>query len=569
MNCKNCGAELSAEAKFCVTCGAPVVADAAPVAEPVVEPVAEPVTETVAEPIQEAPVAVAQEPSASKIDLNAIKNGLVETLSPLYAKVKPFLSNKKVLIGIAAALVLLIAISIVSNVLAASNGFISLKQTIMPANNGDEINLIVDKKVLSDTVEAESIDDYSISLDGKIAAFTTTENELYVLNGKKLKKVAEDVIDFEMSSSGNGIAYVQSEEDVRSLLLYTVSNSKSVTVTDELASDRYALSPDGKSVCYYIYGNEDDEDSANKLMYFKGSKSVKITSSKSKLVGLANNGKYIYVVCENDEGKEYLYSYNTKGDRSKLGAIDSSSVRFNDAHTQVMFYSEGKTYISNKGKDAEKASSNKLSLVIAPNANSCSDRCSTTYPVSSLFNHVYTCSDGETTSAWVIKSNADKNVKLVSKISSVKLDASAKYLYYIYNGEELRMIKISDGENASEKFVKLADDVSSFVITSDRAYVYYTSDNTLYAVNGKKGGKVKTISTDDVGYSLAINGKDVVYYIMDGDLYASSNGKKGSKVLSDCSAAYNTANGIVYAGNEDTIYATSGSKKLTKLLDLE
>lgn len=559
MNCKICGAELSSDAKFCVTCGAPVDADPAPVAEPVAEPVVE--------AAQEAPVAVAEEPAASKVDLNAVKAGLIDTLSPLFAKIKPYLTNKKVLIGIGAALVLLIAISVIATVASSNNGFISVKQSVMPVKNGDEINLVVDKKVLSDTIESEGVEDYSSSIDGKVFAFTTDENELYVLNGKKLKKVAEDVADFEISVSGSGIAYVLDEEESRSLVLYTVSNGKTTTVTDELANTTYALSPDGKAVCYYV--ENDDEDSDDTLMYFKGSKSVKITSSESELFGLSNNGKYIYVVCENDEGNTYLYSYNTKGDRTKLGSIDSSAVRFNDDHTQVMFFNEGKTYISNKGKDAEKASSNKISLVIAPNAMSFSDRTSTTYPVSSLFDHVYTCSDGESTSVWVIKKNADKNVKLVSKVSGVKLDASAKYLYYIYNGEELRVIKISDGDNASEKFVTLAEDVTNYVVTSDRKYVYYTSDNTLYSVNGKKGGKAKTISSDDVSYSLAINAKDVVYYIMDGDLYATSNGNKGSKVVSDVSAAYNTSNGVVYAGNEDTIYATTGSKKLTKILDME
>ena len=559
MNCKICGAELSSDAKFCVTCGAPVDADPAPVAEPVAEPVVE--------AAQEAPVAVAEEPAASKVDLNAVKAGLIDTLSPLFAKIKPYLTNKKVLIGIGAALVLLIAISVIATVASSNNGFISVKQSVMPVKNGDEINLVVDKKVLSDTIESEGVEDYSSSIDGKVFAFTTDENELYVLNGKKLKKVAEDVADFEISVSGSGIAYVLDEEESRSLVLYTVSNGKTTTVTDELANTTYALSPDGKAVCYYV--ENDDEDSDDTLMYFKGSKSVKITSSESELFGLSNNGKYIYVVCENDEGNTYLYSYNTKGDRTELGSIDSSAVRFNDDHTQVMFFNEGKTYISNKGKDAEKASSNKISLVIAPNAMSFSDRTSTTYPVSSLFDHVYTCSDGESTSVWVIKKNADKNVKLVSKVSGVKLDASSKYLYYIYNGEELRVIKISDGDNASEKFVTLAEDVTNYVVTSDRKYVYYTSDNTLYSVNGKKGGKAKTISSDDVSYSLAINAKDVVYYIMDGDLYATSNGNKGSKVVSDVSAAYNTSNGVVYAGNEDTIYATTGSKKLTKILDME
>lgn len=560
MNCTKCGAENAPESKFCVVCGSPLAEAAADPIPVVEEPAAAVATEAPAE---------AQE---GKVDVNAIKNQLVDTVKPVFAKIKPYLTNKKVLIGIAAVVVLLVVIAVISAVSSGNNGFVQLEQSVLPMSNGGEINLIVDKKVLSDTVEAEGTSDGGTSIDGKVTAFTTSDNELYVLNGKKLKKVAEDVADFEMSVTGAGIAYVTRDEDdtAYTLTLYTVKNGKSTTISDEMSSLNYVLSPDGKSVCYYEE-NDEDEDV---LMFSKGKDSVKITSNETELFGLSNGGKYIYAACESEasedeESKSYLYSYNTKGEREKLGEISSSYVRFNEDHTQVMFFNEGKTYISTKAKEAVKASSNQLSLVIAPNATSFADSSATTYPVSNLYNHVYTCSDGETTSAWLIKKNSDKNVKLVSKVSSPKLDASAEYLYYIYDGEELRVIKISDGEKATERYVTLADDVSSYVVTSDRDLVYYTSDSGVYSVNGKKGGKSKTVCNDGVESGLTLNAKDVVYYIMDGDLYACSNGKKGSKVISDVSYAFATSNGVVYCGNEDTLYATTGSKKPSKILDLE
>jgi len=263
-----------------------------------------------------------------------------------------------------------------------------------------------------------------------------------------------------------------------------------------------------------------------------------------------------------------MYSYNTKGDSTKLGGIDSSTVRFNDDHTQVMFYNEGKSYIATKGKEAVKASSDRLSLIIAPNASTFYDSTSYTYPVSNMYNHVYTVSGESGYSVWMIKKNADKNEKLVSKVSNVQLDASAEYLYYIYDNDELRVVKVSDGEKATERFTKLAEDVEGYFVTSDRKYVYYGSDDSVYSVNGKKGGKSKTVCNDGVE-GAAMNGKDVFYYIMDGDLYATKNGKKGSKVISDISSVTNTSNGIVYASNEDAFFVSDGAKKPSKLMDRE
>ena len=560
MHCTKCGAELAPESKFCVVCGTPA---AQPVAEAPAAPVDSVIEEAAVQQVA-APVATeAPEKEGFKIDVNEVKEQLVATVKPLWDKVKPFLTNKKVLIGIAAIVLLVIVTSGIATIAAGNNGYIKLEQTIMPKFVDGEIKIIVNDKVLKDGVEAEGLDEYATSLDGTVMAFTTDDGELYTVKGKKIVKIAEDVYDFELSVSGKGVAYVVKDEDERTLYLCKVGSDKPTSITDELGSLDYAIAPDGKSVAYFV----EDEDETN-LMFSKGKDPVKITSTECELYGIANNGKYIYVTRENDEGEASLYSYNTKGDSTKLGGISSTSVYFNDDHTQIMFYNEGKTYIATKGKDAVKASSDRLSLVIAPNASSFYDSTSDTYPVSNMYNHVYTASSENGYTVWMIKKNSDKNEKLGSKASHVQLDASADYLYYIYDSEELRVAKVSDGDKATERYTTLAEDVDGYIVTSDRKYVYYSSDDSVYSVNGKKGGKSKTVCNDDVE-GAALNCKDVFYYIVDGDLYATKNGKKGSKVLSDISYVTNTTNGIVYAVNEDSIFVSDGAKKPSKLMDME
>ena len=381
-----------------------------------------------------------------------------------------------------------------------------------------------------------------------------------MIKDKKIFKIDEDVVSFRLSPSGKGLAYAVYDNDCYTLELYSVRSKKSVTVSDEMCGLNFAISPDGKSVVYTV-----EDDGKVEIMYAKGTRSQAVTTDAEEILGLSNNSKQIYLISENDDGDTVLYSYNKKGQRKNLGDIDSEYVRFNADHTQIMFYNNGKTYISNKGKDDEKIVSDSIRLVLAPNSQSIS--CSgnydytTTYPVSSLYDHVYSGDD-----AWLIRKNANKNVKLASDVSSCSLDKSARYLYFVHDYDELMVLKIAKGNKAYSKAVTLADDIANYVVTSDRKLVYFISDKALYSVNGRKGGTVRKIANDDVEhYYLALNGKDTVYYIMDGDTYACSNGRKGMRIVSDSVVLAGTPNGVVYIRTVDYIYATTGSKKLKKI----
>lgn len=530
MNCPNCGADNASESKFCVGCGAAMPA--------------------------EAPAQAAGTENAS------VKAQIADTLKPVTSKI-----SKKVIFGAVAVVTVVAIICVLFSIFGGGNGFVEMKKSINVLQTGDgEYSVIVDKKVLSDTIESKSYPDYTTNIDGKVAAILA-EDTLYVVKGTKLKEVANDVTSFELSVDGKGIAYTtkDKDDDYPTLYLYTVSNGKKVEITDK-AYGSYVIAPNGKSVTYYVAPDKDDKEPTPELNLFKGKKSTKITDDKVSVLGMSNNGKQIYITSVNDDNETILYAYNAKGEKQKLGEMTSRyGYMFNDDHTQIMFQGKkDKTYLSIKGKEATVMAKDSISLILAPNANG-GFADGSTYPVSKLYNHVYKSGD----EVWMIKKNSDKNVKLVSKASSVQLDASAEYIYYTYDAEELRVAKISDGEKASEKAKVLVEErVSNYVVTSDRKYVYYIEDQTLYSVNGKKGGTPKTITNDDVT-GLALSGKDKAYYTMDGDLYVCSNGKKGTKVLGDVTSVVNTANGVVYSTSEDALYCTTGSKKLKKIADIE
>lgn len=553
MFCPKCGAENSEESKFCLSCGTNLPTEAVPSA-PDGTVLSQP------DPAPQASVATVQK-----------ENAFVNTLKGVWSKCVPFLekaknyakANKLIVGGALGGIALFILVCIIISIATSGNGYISVKSSVADILVDDgNIVIIRDANLIKTDIEAESYTSAQRSIDGSVIALLTNNETLHVLKGNKVINVAEDVYSFKLSVDGNGIAYMVEDDGEYVLNLYNIGSKKNSAISSEVSSTTYDISPDGKSVCYYE-ANSDDE---NVLYYATASKKTKISSSNVTLVGLSNGGKYIYAVGKNDDGNKFLYVYNTKGDRQKLGGISTVSVAFNSDHTQVLFYNDGKTYISTKGKDSVKISSSVIRLLIAPNSSVFSDGKHGTYPVKNLYDHAYSGTDSsDNYSVWYIRKNTEKSCKLVSNVRNVQLDASAEYLYYIYDGE-LRVVEISKGDSASEKYKVLGDDVEGYLVTSDRSKVYYYDDDTLYSANGKTGSGKKTVASDVE--AIDISGKDVVFYLTeDGDLYATSNGGKGKKVLSDILYVYAADNECIYAVAEDTVYASTGGKNLKKIYE--
>lgn len=562
MFCKSCGKELPDGAKFCGACGTSTAGQAAPQTEAApVAPMETPVVET---PVAETPV----QETAPKGDIKQI---VKERLLELVNIVKPYAQKFKLqLVGGAALVVWLMAIAIVVALFTAGNGYIAAENGFTASVLDDEVVVLWNNKVIETDIEADFLIKQSTNLDGTVFAGLTDNGILFVARKAKVAVVAEDVVYFNMSANGNGLAYVTEDGDDCELKLYSVKTKKSTMVDDEYS--KYAatlfgmeLSPDGKSLAYY----ELNEDGDATLMYFSGKKSIKITSNEVDLIGLSNGGKFIYVLSENDDGENVLNSYNTKGKRTKINTCSGTRFFFNDDHTQILFTNDGKTYISTKAKEAKKIVSGTARLLLTNDSNSFSGVFSshaTTYPVEDLYDHVYTVTSDGKTNLWHVKS-AKKVIKLASNVYNYQLDADAEYVYYTNKSGDLSVLKISHGEKAADKAKELADEVERYVVTSNRKTVYYLSDDALYSCNAKNGRAKKEIASDDLGGGLVISAKNVVFYAYDGDLYACSNGRTGKKVLSDPIDLYQCENGVVYVMDEDSIYVTTGAAKLKKLMD--
>ena len=513
------------------------------------------------------------------------------------------LKNKTALIGIAAAAALVLLLVIVISAIANSgNGFIERECAYQITQNEDgDLVVLNGDKLLKDKIDVENAAivswSASESIDGKVVAVLVQDMDgadatstLYVITKNKIKEVAKDVSYYTLSVNGDVIVYteVDEENEKTTLVSYTVKNGKSkdIVKSDEESSvAEYILSPDGKTVVYTV-GKSDDEgdgDMTYTTYLFSGKKSEKIISSEIDLVAVANKAKYIYALAEEEKEDgtvNNLYVYNKKGEKeTKLGKVAIGYVQFNADCTQAIYYTTNDkgdvySYLSINGKEGVKLA--KAALVLTTGGVDTTSFLrkgnAVVYPVEDLYDHVYTGSNSKIgTDAYLVKKGEDKTVKLVSGIMDTYiLDKSAEYLYYQEIDDSdgaLKVIKIAKGENAKDKAKTIAEDVDRYVVTSDRKSVYYVDGDALYKVNGKKGGKTKTIASDEVvADSLIISDKDVVYYTDADDTLYLTTGGKGKKVMDDC-ADIGVVNGEVFVENTDNeISYINKTKKPKKLV---
>lgn len=565
MFCTKCGAEIEDGAKFCTSCGQRVEESAAPAPEAV------PAAEVPAAEAAPAPEAAPAEKKDTVGDLVAKAKVLfatvVEKAKPIAKKVddkaKEVLGDKKnyAYAGVLVLLGLIITVSAVAAIIPDGNGFLATNE-IQMSSNDDIVYLFSEGKAIKIKTDAEGASDFETSIDGEVIVFEY-DDTLYQLKGKKAKAFAEEVKDYTLSLYGDSVVYTV-VDGLETTYYYAKVGGKSVEIfaneidlTDGAILSSYTISPDGKSVAYTVTeGLETD------LYYFNGKKSEKVAGCDGKVVGMSNGGKYIYAYVIDEDLSANLFVYNKNGKREK---IDSAETRFafNLDCTEIMYYSNGKSYVSAKGKEGVKVAGDKLSLLMPRYTTSYSvGSASLIYPVDSLYGHVYT--SGST--AYFVAKKESKNVKLVKADSSFTLDDSAEFLYYM-DDETLMCLEIAKGENAKDKAKEIAEDVESYVVTSDRKYLYYISDSELLVVNGKKGGKSKTIENDDVASRLTISNDDYVYYYCDDALCVTKGKSKGKALMEDAECA--SLSGYIYIADEDTMYSARGKSKPKKILEWE
>lgn len=233
MHCTKCGAELTPNAKFCVTCGATV---------------------ELAAPEQSEAPAVAAEPEkneSSKIEVDAVKNQLIETLKPVTNFFKNIWANKKLRLGIIIGVALILVVGIVGQVLELT-GYKSALNNYVDVMNGDAKKI---EKMMPAEYWEYSDDELKKDLDDYIDDF----EDMY-----------DDLLDELEDEYGKNVK-----------ITYTIEEAKKMDKDDvedlaEALADQYSFIDDDDVKEAYeveaeitIKGNEDDDSNDMEVLSVK------------------------------------------------------------------------------------------------------------------------------------------------------------------------------------------------------------------------------------------------------------------------------------------------------------
>ena len=183
-----------------------------------------------------------------------MKQALLPTsprLKGIFTAIAPYFKRKRILYGSCVILMLVVIAALISLMHNRSNGFVTYQQNIEVLKHQGQLRIAIDDTVLDEVIEAEECQSYACSMDGMIAVFLTSNKELYLVKDQELKKIADDVLHFEISSTGMGVAFAQKYMDQYALTLYDPVENTRREITDHLSKLDFSLSPDGQSLAYY------------------------------------------------------------------------------------------------------------------------------------------------------------------------------------------------------------------------------------------------------------------------------------------------------------------------------
>ena len=275
----------------------------------------------------------------------------------------------KIAIGVAVlALIVIIAylaITLLSSAPASESisnivFFSDRNRTVVSINNDDK--LIIDERMHSQ----------QISLDGSKAAVltgydTSLGGTLWFVTASELTRIADNVLDFVLADSGDGIAYLTDYAQnisVAALYLYDTAAHRGALIEENVvyvsggtfsASEYLAgicVSPDGKSVAYYAA-------EGSRLTEFTGYVSAdgstpQSIGSQSYAVAISNGGRHIYYLHESASGLgTSLHVKSGSSDNRLLEDVHVNLSFILNADYSEAVYSDldGRAFITRNGGD--------------------------------------------------------------------------------------------------------------------------------------------------------------------------------------------------------------------------
>lgn len=454
--------------------------------------------------------------------------------------------------GLLLVLACIVVVVIMATQMTSSKEFGFYTANILSVYDVDkeETRYVYNDKLLSGSLE-DSIYRTVTNLDGSVCAVLDYDDKLSVVTKDNIIKVASNPRSFELSATGNVVAYIN---DKNTLLLYDIASDKTTIIDNDVLNEIVAISPDGGSVAYMV-----QKDSDTILYVYYKEETHKIGQNLVP-IGLSNSAKQIYYLNRKNNG---LYVTSLKEDSKKIASDLSSVFIFNENHTQLAFCSDGEWYITENGEDKVKvfeANYYSIDMLLPKHTAVKYSRYSDmirTYAISSFGDQFYI--DYSEDALYYV--NKKLEMEEVCTIDECQISKDGSVIYFL-DGDSLYKIESSKLDN----IVSIADDVDEFVISSDGQSIYYIDeDDTLWYQKGTKDAKRIADDVNDLvmtqdDYALFLT----EYYSYSGILYASINGGEKQRVHDDVYSIFGSNTATYYYANYDyddntkDLYGTTG-----------
>lgn len=400
------------------------------------------------------------------------------------------------------------------------------------------------------------IENYLYSADYSIAAYTVYEGDnrtlYYIDSSLEPKRVAEDVLSYAISYTGEYIAYVEEGESEVSgtLYLYCIEKDKSKKIDEEVYPDYLCLSPTGKAVAYIRdFENEDDF-----CLYLGGIKikNREVSDDNCVPIALTDNGKTLYYVNDNYR----LYMYDGK-ESEKLASGVSLNFFFNKDLSELIFSEDGNTYYYTRKMDEPiKICGNETVNMVAGDITCFSvlNGCSNILGLDTLKGSVLYTDKGI---YWLNREGTDTAKISNSAISGLyQISEDGKSAICLMNDGLYEIEKLDD--NMEAKLLYDEKEIEYVVANANLSRIYLVIDGELHYLKGKN--KTEELTDDIEASTLAAyhEGAKQIFFITDGTLYQAGTKEKSVKEVAgeNIVNVYTFADGIVYwAEEEGKVYA--------------
>lgn len=543
------------------------VEDAASEAEEVKEAVEEVAAE--AEEVKETVEEVAQEEKKKKekkakaLDLTEGNNG-----------------KKPVAIGLALVAILLLIFIPAVTMSSGDESYMKVSEKAplaVEAYEGDVYAYYIngDEKKLDDEKATSQIR----SMDGSVICYLNEEKELVLVKEDKVIKTgideAEGVV---VSQHGDTLVYFTDCEkatyhiadygyddfiNVGTLNLYDIKKKSSTEIAEEVVVGSAVLSPDGKTVAYVA---EYDATDDFKGFYSVNGKKPEEVGKEKRVFAISDKGKYVYY---SDVDRIYVAK---KGEEEKLASdVVYVEVLMNADNTEMLFLNEGKTYVTVKGGEKKKVAGDELNEVVL-NDDAASDVQKLTKERGNI-TVTYTGVDTFEGKLFVSDYN-DAIYYMMNKYETEKLASNAYQYVVAEDGESLiyndytNLVKVTKFDKGGEKEIIAAGALAENIYADgDLKHVYMVNfEDELYYV---KKGKGKKIADDVTSAMISPDGEYCYFVIEKEELCYSKKGGKEKELLTveDGKLECKRESGFAIVGvtdeDKNTLYRMEGKKMKT------